>query len=284
MAFVAWLADHRKVRQTTGRHYLYGIQSLLMEAGYHVPILRFKLVRRALKAWARREGPSVTHPKLPVTVAVLNAAFIRAPPRCHHDRVIWAMMLLGAYGLLRCGELTVDTFDKSHFPRFSDWSLLEQGTIGRYHLSSSKSDTTSQGTYIYVSANGSHTCPITAVNAMVSLAPFSFSVSSPLFSFDGMHPISRSTFLTNVKKLLTPFSSSGTVSGHSFRRGGAQSLYDAGVPLSTIRDIGRWKSDIVMKRYYGFSAERLKELSASVAAAAPTHVLTFQPIRGPSRG
>lgn len=285
VAFIAWLSDHRKVRHSTGRHYLYGIQSLLLEVGHHVPILRFKLVRRALKAWARREGPSISRPKLPVTVALLNSALQRAPPRNHVDRVIWAMMLLGVYALLRCGELTLDIFDSSHFPRFRDWSLVEQGSIGRFHLPSSKSDTSFQGTYVYVCANSSRTCPVTAMQAMILLAPFAWTHSAPLFSYDGIHPISRVSFLSKVRKYLAPATPAGEViSGHSFRRGGAQSLYDAGVPLSTIRDIGRWKSDIVMKRYYGFSAERLRELSDTVARAAPSRVMSFHPLKGPTKG
>lgn len=283
MAFIAWLADFRKLRQSSGRHYLYGIQSLLLEAGYHVPILRFKLVRRALKAWARREGPSDTRPKLPVTAALLTDVVRYNPPRQHSDRVIWAMMTLGVYGLLRCGELTLDIFDSSHFPRFNDWSLHENCSIGRFRLIISKSDTSSQGTFIYVSSNNSPTCPVAAMQAMILLSPFTWSPSSPLFSFDGIHPLSRAVFLSRVRKLLGSVTSSSIISGHSFRRGGAQSLYDAGVPLTTIRDIGRWKSDIVMKRYYGFSAERLRELSTSVATSASSRLLSFHPFRGPSK-
>ena len=46
VGFIAWLADYRRSRMLSGRHYLYGIQTLLLEAGCHVSIFRFKLVRR----------------------------------------------------------------------------------------------------------------------------------------------------------------------------------------------------------------------------------------------
>lgn len=283
MAFIAWLADYRRVRMTTGRHYLYGIQSLLIEAGHHVPILRFKLVRRALKAWGRREGPSPTQPKVPITAATLRAAAPFFSKRHHHDRVIWAMVTLGVYGLLRCGEMTVDTFEPSRFPRFSDWSVHENGTVGRFRLPSSKSDMFHHGTFIYVGANNSESCPVTALHSLVLLAPFKWTAASPLFSFDGIHPVTRSTFLNRVRKLFAKVIPTA-VSGHSFRRGGAQSLYDAGVPLDTIRDMGRWKSDMVMRRYYGFSVEKLCSLSMSVARASSTRLLNFHLLKAPTSG
>lgn len=275
VAFIAWLADHRQVRMSTGKHYLFGIQSLLLEAGHHVPILRFKQVRRALKAWGKREGPSTTRPKLPITTSLLRSAAPSFSKHNHHDRVIWAMVTLGVYGLLRCGELVSDAFDPSHFPRFRHWSLLEGGTIGRFHLALSKSDVFSHGTYVYVAANFSDTCPVTAVQAMVLLAPFKWYPESPLFTFDGIHPLSRSIFLSNVRKLFGPITSPLDISGHSFRRGGAQSLYDAGVPIQTIRNIGRWKSDIVMQRYYGLSTDKLRSISSAAASSFPSRILNF---------
>lgn len=284
VAFIAWLADHRNIRMTTGRHYLFGIQSLLVEAGHHVPILRFKLVRRALKAWGKREGPTTTHSKLPVTVAVLRASVSSFSKRHHEDRVIWAMATLGVYGLLRCGEMTVDSFEPSRYPRFSDWSLHEHGTVGRFRLPTSKSDVLHQGTYIYVGVNASETCPVTAMRSMILLAPFMWTTASPLFSFNGIHPVTRSAFLKKVRNHFNATLPSSTVSGHSFRRGGAQSLYDAGVPLETIRDIGRWKSDLVMRRYYGFSVEKLRSISASAATAAPSRLLNFHLLRAPTPG
>lgn len=284
VAFIAWLIDFRRIRMATGKHYLYGIQSLLLEAGHHVPILRFKQVRRALKAWGRREGPIVSNPKLPVTVALLRSAALHFLPRDHADRVIWAMMTLGVYGLLRCGELTQDLFDATRYPRYSDWSLHEAGTIGRYYLSLSKTDVTFQGTHIYVSANSSPTCPVTSMQAMILLAPFNWSTSSPLFSLDGIRPISRTMFLSRVRKILSSVASPSDISGHSFRRGGAQSLYDAGLPLDTIRDMGRWKSDLVMRRYYGFSASKLHSISTQLATTSSSRLLNFHTSRGPTKG
>ena len=86
-----------------------------------------------------------------------------------------------------------------------------------------------------------------------------------------------SSFASKFPPSLKPLS----FSGHSFRKGGAQSLYDAGVPLEMIRDIGRWKSDIVMRRYYGYTVEQLGSLSVAVSSGMHRRVLATNLLRAP---
>ncbi len=281
VGFIAWLADYRRIRMLSGRHYLYGIQTLLLEAGCHVSIFRFKLVRRALKAWGRREGPTVTRPKAPLTIASLRSMADNFDFFVHRDRVLWAMACLAIYGLLRCGEMTVDSFDHQRYPVFSDWSLYEQGTVGRFRLGSSKTDVFFQGTFIYVAVNSSITCPVSSMMSMITKAPFKWTSNSPLFTFDGIRPISRHSFLSSFASKFPPSLKPLSFSGHSFRKGGAQSLYDAGVPLEMIRDIGRWKSDIVMRRYYGYTVEQLGSLSVAVSSGIHRRVLDTHLLRAP---
>lgn len=282
VGFVTWLADYRRIRMLSGRHYLYGIQTLLLEAGCHVSILRFKLVRRALKAWGRREGPSETPLKLPITVSVLRSILRYFNLHTHSDRVIWAMACLAVYGLLRCGEVTPDAFDHLRYPIYSDWSYDANDFIGRFRLGSSKTDVFFQGTYVYVAANHTPTCPMMAMRTMFSLAPFKWLPETPLFSFDGLKPVSRSVFLNTFRNRAQSVISSSSFSGHSFRRGGAQSLYDAGTDLKIIRDMGRWKSDIVMRRYYGYSIEQLCTLSLNVSRGQPRQLLDFHLLKAPA--
>jgi hypothetical protein len=283
VGFVTWLADYRRIRMLSGRHYLYGIQTLLLEAGCHVSILRLKLVRRALKAWGRREGPSDTRPKVPITVSVLSSIRRFFNLSSHDDRVIWAMACLAVYGLLRCGEVTLDAFDKLRYPIYSDWSYDAKGFIGRFRLGSSKTDVFFQGTYIYIAANNSPTCPMAAMRHMFSLAPFKWLPGTPLFSFDGIKPITRNVFLNNFRTRAQSVIDTTSFSGHSFRRGGAQSLYDAGTPLEVIRDIGRWKSDIIMRRYYGYSVEQLSNISLNVSKGFTRQLLDFHLLKAPAK-
>jgi integrase len=121
-----------------------------------------------------------------------------------------------------------------------------------------------------------------AMRNMISLAPFKWLSNSPLFTFDGFHPVSRAVFLNAFRKHAISVVAPSSFSGHSFRRGGAQSLYDAGTPLDIIRDMGRWKSDIVMRRYYGYSVEQLSNLSANVAKGPSRKLLDFHLLRAPT--
>ena len=117
---------------------------------------------------------------------------------------------------------------------------------------------------------------------MIKLAPFKWVPGSPLFTLNGTQPVSRRTFLNLFLRKAMSVLSPHVFSGHSFRRGGAQSLFDAGVPLDTIRDIGRWKSDIVMRRYYGYTVEQLSSLSLQMAIGTPRQRLDFYLLRNPS--
>ena len=55
-------------------------------------------------------------------------------------------------------------------------------------------------------------------------------------------------------------------SGHSFRKGGAQSLREAGVELEMIKAIGRWASDCY-KLYIQQPAEALRAASLAMDTA-----------------
>jgi integrase len=124
---------------------------------------------------------------------------------------------------------------------------------------------------------------MTAMKRMFSQAPFKWLTNSPLFSCDGIKPISRNIFLNTFRNRAQSVVAPTSFSGHSFRRGGAQSLYDAGTPLDVIRDIGRWKSDIVMRRYYGYSVEQLSNLSLNVSRGRTRHLLDFHLLKAPTK-
>ena len=62
---------------------------------------------------------------------------------------------------------------------------------------------------------------------------------------------------------LTPYESGRSWGGHSCRRGGAQFLARRGCPVGTIKWMGRWGSDAVLKYI-----EELEQPDAEVAAKA----------------
>lgn len=273
--YVTWLGESGCCADTA-RHYLSGIQTLFCEIGRNIRPLRMPLVKRALTGMRQEDKPKKP-PKLPITVAVLSKLLSLLNPASHSDRTIWAMMALATYGLLRCGEIAQDSHDKNRFPRHRHWYLTPDSDFAHYYLPRSKADRLRDGTTIFVAANGSQTCPVAAMQMMLAKAPFPLHSTSPLFSLDGHKPITRQWFLKRTKHFLSKAGyNPDSFSGHSFRRGGAQTAFDSGLPLEEIQRIGRWKTPDVARRYFGFTVHKLRALSASMAKCHPSRPLRFE--------
>ena len=92
---------------------------------------------------------------------------------------------------------------------------------------------------------------ISAPAALVALCdyatlchPTRLTTTTPLFHFLDGTAVHRSWLMQNVERLLHSAGHDPRLySSHSFRKGGAVSLQDAGVEDSIIRRSGRWKSD-----------------------------------------
>lgn len=281
--YVAWLA-RQGYGAPTARSYLAGISTSLAEVGINVKPRRMPLVKRALLGLQRQPRTKASVPRLPITVSLLHSIARFVDLRRHEERTLWAMMTLATYGLLRSGEITLNPADQSRFPRLADWRVSADGTLASIHLPISKSDYAHNGTSVYVARNSSCSCPISAMQLMLSRTPFRTTNQSPLFSLDGMRPISRFVFLRRVRILLTRAGIDGRkYSGHSFRRGGAQSAHDAGLSVEHIQLIGRWKQVQVAHRYFGFTSQGLRSLSENMARAQHTNPLRFE-LLGPREG
>lgn len=273
--YVTWIGECGNIADTA-RNYISGIQTLFSEAGVDLKPLRMPLVKRAIRG-LRRDDTSKSAPKLPVTVSILTHVASVVDFSKHRDRTLWAMMTLATYGLLRCAELTQDPIEKRRFPLRRYWALAPDEILAHYFLPRSKADRNRDGTTIFVAANGSRTCPVAAVQNMLKNAPFSMRPTSPLFSFDGRRPITRYTFIKHTKFLLSLAGyDPDSYSGHSFRRGGAQTAFDSGLSTDEIQVIGRWKNVDVARKYFGFTFHKLHSLSVMMAKARPSRPLRFE--------
>ena len=96
------------------------------------------------------------------------------------------------------------------------------------------------------------------MQSMLAGAPFPAHQTTPLFSLDGRKPLTRYAFLKHTKLLLSLAGYKPELfSGHSFRRGGAQTAYDTGLSTDDIQIIGRWKNIDVARKYFGFTVSKL---------------------------
>ena len=136
-----------------------------------------------------------------------------------------AALACGVFGLFRCGELTIDSSHESFLPR----SALTEIGLDHYriHLVASKTDIF-PGADAHLVANGSSTCPVAALRALLALPRDP--PSAPLFRMANVKPLSRTSLLKFMSSLLRACGIDPQgYAGHSMRRGGAQALFGSGV-------------------------------------------------------
>jgi hypothetical protein len=198
--------------------------------------------------------------------------------KSHDDRVMWAALCSMVYGLLRCSETTVSNDGGNQFPREHDFTPVRgaERQAAHIHLANSKTDLLSQGVDVPLVANDSATCPLKAIEEMKEQSPHPPPFpDSPLFRMEDGSPLSAKRFRKRLKTLTTAQLKDGEkYTGHSCRRGGAQALFDAGVPATQIKIIGRWKSDSFL-RYIGVTLNHMLRTSALMARALTSQRLAF---------
>jgi hypothetical protein len=276
--YIVHMADIGRTPETA-RHYISGCQTLFAEVGEQIRPLRWPIVRRTLKGFYNKWIPPPKSKKQPITVTLLNRLRDSFNLSIHADRVTWAMACVATYGLMRCGEIAADSLCDSTFLTLADLDFNDEKSIARIFLVSSKSDTKHMGVSIYLATNNSPSCPVAALlSLLTSSRPKS--PSSPLFSYDFVKPASRAQFISRFKKKLSLIVNDvKSFSGHSFRRGGAQSLFDAGLEISDIQTLGRWRTDLVARRYFGMTKDRLCEISKLMTTTASSRPLQFESLK-----
>jgi site-specific recombinase XerD len=125
-------------------------------------------------------------------------------------------------------------------------------------LDQSKTDPFRKGCTVRVYANGGVACPFTAFHEYMARVK-SRRNHQPVFVHQDGRKVERQWVTNQLRKHLgalgyDPYQ----YAGHSFRKGGATSLAEAGVPDSLIKEAGRWKS-VTYQRYIKVSHERIRE-------------------------
>jgi hypothetical protein len=211
------------------------------------------VIRRLLKGAARRAPLPDPDKRLPFTPATLQA--VKPFLSSAQDDVVWlAAASCALFALLRLGEL---------FPEnkpFS-WAQLSvettaKATIVRLFLPRSKADSSGEGVF----ARSSHPDLLDAITRLKSRVPSG--PADPVFVLASGHLLTRRAFVDRTRSLLASAGlAADNFSGHSFRRGGATALREAGVSDSDIQLLGRWKSS-AFTRYLHASSSRVHAASS----------------------
>lgn len=202
--------------------------------------------------------------------------------------LMWLTCLLAVLGLLRCGELTVvyDLTTSERSRRLVRLHHLEvapepDATGMRLHIPVTKTQPI-RGIDVHYHANSINTalCPMRAWRQYASIRRRQAAWSmldgrSPLLMCEDGTALGRDAVIQHVRRVLQVAGMAPNdvirFTGHSFRRGGAQSLRDAGMTIDEIKVAGHWLSDAV-RRYltsHDAMAARLAPLFAKAASHRP---------------
>jgi hypothetical protein len=125
-------------------------------------------------------------------------------------------------------------------------------------LKQSKTDVFGSGVTLHLGKTGDTLCPVTALLAYLVKRP---NIQGPLFILKSGNPLSRDTLVSAVRQALKPsMDDTSLFNGHSFRIGAATAAAQAGIPDSSIMQLGRWRSS-VFTRYIRPPVEAMAAMS-----------------------
>ena len=223
--------------------YLCGVQLFSTISGGHVKIEHMQRLEYVLSGIRRVQGNRFTRPlRTPITWALLKTIcrYIVCTELPFDRDMLLSAVLVAFFGLLRVSEYV------SPSPSVADSDSLSAGDVSIdwsrrvaliIYIKKSKTDPFRLGVTVRVSCVDHPLCPVPALQRFSARRGHR---DGPLFVF------ANGSFLTRVRVLdlltrslpLVP-----NVNTHSFRRGGASALANAGVPGHVIQIMGRWRSD-----------------------------------------
>jgi len=282
--FVTFLA--RSLKHNTIRNYLASVRSFHIDNGFPDPTEHKQLLHRMLRGVKRIQGESNSKPKFPVTLALLEMIASMVNWQDHDQVMIFTAWCLASAGLLRISEFTVSKGNPA--PVILNRNLSRLNSDGGYlfrnlHLDASKADPFRRGVNIIIGHSSS------PANALVALAAYDKLRTaaerlpdSPLFSFRNGKPLSRDLCVSVLKATIAKLNiDTSRFGGLSFRRGGAQSLRDAGVPDHLIQVIGRWASD-AYKVYLSTAPRHIAALAIRASQFTKQPVCIAGPVYSPA--
>ena len=271
LGFITFLYMNNKASSTI-HVYLYAIRYHQLYTYNTDPLKGHHKIEALVKAIKRIKRVSQKQ-RIPITIPILDKIKTFLNMSTYDHQVIWAALVLGVYGLLRTSELAQNTKDSSlPLPTATsssssssssssassssssyDYRLLLVSNIkviSDSHfiltLRASKTDPYKMGADIHYFANHSTTCPLLAIKPLLAHQKESW---LPLLALSDGKPLTTTLLIQSIRLLIIQVEKTyklgldhNMFSGYSLRRGGATSLYEAGLSETTIKTMGRWRS------------------------------------------
>ncbi len=230
-----WVTElARRVCHSTIRHYLYGVRSLHVDLGLSDPKQGLRL-ERVLNGVKRQQAARPKFKRMPITITIINRIRQVYNPTTHDERCIMAAMSMATSGMLRSKEFAAVPREPERVPLVRDLVLTSNSATLRLRIS--KTDPYGKGSTVRIAQ------PAAIKDLHLYLTKRVLRPSEPLFALSSGAPLTHSKVKSVLRVLLgrAGIDTSGW-RGFSFRRGGATSLAEAGVPDRLIKELGRWRS------------------------------------------
>ena len=224
----------------------------------------------ALRGAKKEQLGLMTRPRLPITPAVLmklHQVWNRQPANWDHI-MLWAACCLGFFGFLRSGEMTAPEdgkFDPGQHLSFSDIAVDSPSSpkTMSVRIKQSKTDPFRLGVTIFLGRTDTVLCP---VGALLSYLVMRGPGEGPLFRFKDGQALTRTGLVSALRKALAKAGLKPEMyAGHSFRIGAATTAAVCGVPVDTIKTLGRWKSQ-AYQLYVRLPQRQLAGISRTLAS------------------
>lgn len=247
--YIAGLALEN-LSHNTIKCYLSAIRHLHIDRGLGDPgiskMARLEQVLRGVKSVQAKRNIK-EKPRLPISLDILRKLrTVWLNEHSNNSRMLWAAASMCFFGFLRSGELTVPSisgYDAGAHLSVNDVTVdsLDSPQVLKVKIKASKTDPFRVGVDIYIGRSQCSLCPVTAVLTYMAIRG---SAPGPLFMFTNGCPLTRSCFVAKVKEALTLAGVDNVCySGHSFRSGAATTAAEQGIGETTIKTLGRWRSN-----------------------------------------
>ena len=246
--FISQLANEN-ISHSTIKCYLAAVRHLQIATGLGDPrisrMARLEQVLRGIKM-VQSQRSQYHQGRLPITPELLRKMKLSWGTGNWDHIMLWASATLCFFGFFRSGEITVpsqSSFDRDVHLSFGDVSVDNQESPRqlRVHLKASKTDPFRAGVDVFVGATGNDLCPVSAV---LSFLVVRGAAPGPLFKFQDGTPLTRARLVVEVQKALEAAGvDHRRYTGHSFRSGAATTAARRGIEETTIKMLGRWKSN-----------------------------------------
>ena len=213
-----------------------------------------------LRGALRIQGAQPIRERSEITKEILEAIATTFKPTYDELNLRTAFCVAFA-AFLQPSEFTWESWDANKHTTHMTRESVQFTTEGvLLHLPKSKTDQFRQGHTIPLAFSGDSTCPVKALQMLLTAYPKP--KSEPLFSRT-LGPFNKRWLADNLSTaLLHAGYDPTTYSGHSFRRGAANSAVAAGISRENVKILGRWKSDAV-NRYFTAQTANIIAFSAN---------------------